>query len=253
VHPRVLLASTLLTALFVGLLTAVPAEATTGSGTPMSPTDDLRRQPPAPLASPVASAGVVPTKIQWTLWSTQVVYGSTSVLEGQVVDDDGAVADAPVDLYVRPPGSDHWSEVASTTSSSTSGVFSFRDHEPSATTDYRVVYEGDLMHSGSDATMRVQVLRRVRDALRQAADGSYRLVGSVAPRYVDRRALLQRRTCSRCDWWVVDRTKTNRRSRWRLELAAPKRRGDWDYRVVVPADRRFTTSYGDHIWRLTRS
>lgn len=212
--------------------------------------------PAPPRAAALDFAGVpglTGTEIHWTRWSRWVVYGGASTLEGQVVTDDGALREAEVELYARRRGADRWRSVGTAVASPETAVFSFRDHEPSATTDYRVVFAGDLVYAASEATRRVPVRRRVRDRMRRVDPTHYSLRGSVAPRYRDRRVRLQRRTCRRCAWSTVATRDTDGRSRWRFRVDAPDRRHrTWYYRAVVPRDAHFARSYSDRVWSIRR-
>ncbi len=218
----------------------------------------VQSRPPLPVST--LDVGPVPgaeeTRIHWTRWSRRLVYGATSVLEGQVVvgegEQAGSLPDAEVDLYARRAGTSGWRLVGTAVSSSDDAVFAFSDHRPSANTAYRVVYEGDLFYARSQATRRVDVARRVPDTLRRIGSSRFALRGSVAPTYRDRRVVLQRRTCARCSWSAVAAVRTSPRSRWGLGLPVPPRPGTWYYRVLVPGDRLFVRGYGDHVWELTR-
>jgi hypothetical protein len=66
-------------------------------------------------ALPPGSLELQDTRIHWTRWPTSVTYGDLATLQGQVVVDDGALADATVDLLVRPPDSQRWQRIATTT------------------------------------------------------------------------------------------------------------------------------------------
>lgn len=232
-----------------------PAQASTSRGAPVSPTGRVVSQTPAPLTSidPVPGTSLVGTDVSTTRWTSRLVFGRPALLEGQVLVDDGALPDAPVTLYARPVGGDRWTRAGSTLTSSDTGLFEFDTVVPTGITDYRVVYDGGLVYSSSGQTTRVQVARRVRDALVRLTSGDFRLRGSLAAPVRDKRVYLQRRTCSTCSWSAVSRTSTDPRSRWSFDLVGPTRRGTWFFRAVVPADSRFVTSYGDHVWSLTRS
>lgn len=237
------------------LLTGVsPAVASATPLVPVSPGARVLTQPP--IDAVPADFGVVPglvdTQIHWTRWNRYVVYGGRTVLEGQVVTDDGALPGAAVDLYARRAGSGRWHPVGTTTSSSDTAVFRFDEHEPSRTTDYRVVFEGDVMYARTEDTKGVPVRRRVPDRMRRVDATHYTFRGSVEPRYRERRVRLQRKTCRRCAWDTLATRRTTRRSRWRFRVSAPDKRGTWYYRAVVPRDRHFARSYSEHVWAVRR-
>jgi hypothetical protein len=114
-------------------------------------------------ALPPGSLELQDTRIHWTRWPTSVTYGDLATLQGQVVVDDGALADATVDLLARPPGSQRWQRIATTTTDQDTGVFTFGCLQPNKTTEYRAVYHGTIYYAGSQATRHVPVARRVPD------------------------------------------------------------------------------------------
>lgn len=206
----------------------------------------------APVTSLVGSANPVATdtRIRLTRWSTKVRYGDFAVMHGQVVSDDGAIPDATVDLYTRQAGASEWVAAGSAQADQETGVFAFGCLLPEMNTDYRVVYEGSLTHAASQLEHTVRVLRRVPDTLSQVAADRFRLRGSVQPGYADRRVLLQQKDCRRCRWDTVRRKETTSRSRWRFTIDADWSGRRW-FRAVVPADRSYARSPGDHVWRIT--
>ncbi|HEX6247190.1 MAG TPA: hypothetical protein VFZ64_04915 [Nocardioidaceae bacterium] len=209
----------------------------------------------APLTDAVAAEqapGPVAEKtwIHWTRWSTRVVHGDPAVLEGQVVTEDGALARATVDLLERRAGTSGWSEVASATADPETGVFSFDCLRPTVTTEYQVVYGGTLLHGPSRAARTVGVARRVPDTMRKVAADRFVLAGSVQPRYVGQPVVLQRKSCADCRWRAVRTRETTNRSRWRFAIDSSSfTRRQW-FRAVVPADKGYVRSYGDHVWRI---
>lgn len=200
----------------------------------------------ASSGSPVAAD----TRIRWTRWSTRVFYGQSAVLYGQVVTDEGAIADARVELYAREAGASEWVALASAQADPDTGVFAFDCLQPTVNTAYRVVYEGSLTYQASQAQRTVRVLRRVPDSLAQVAAERFRLRGSVQPRYAERRVLLQQKNCRQCRWRTVQRKQTNTRSRWWFTIDTGYSGRRW-FRAVVPADQLYARSYGYHIWRIT--
>ncbi|HSE71423.1 MAG TPA: hypothetical protein VLA97_11750 [Nocardioidaceae bacterium] len=204
------------------------------------------------LPAPPELDGLVETRIHWTRWSSQVVYGQAATLAGQVVTDDGAVSESQVELYSRHDDGEPWKHVGSASSDPDTGVFSFECLPAPETTSFKVVYEGTLVYSSSQAGRTVPVARRVKDATAPRAAGGYWFSGSVEPRYAGRPVHLQRKTCGGCAWKVVDRRDTTSESRWRFVLTAPgSTTATWYYRASVPGDDRFATGYSDHTWRIT--
>lgn len=106
------------------------AETTRGEREPVTSTTE---------ATAESSVAVIGTYIHWTRRTNWLRYGNTTVLEGQVVAEADAVLatyteplqDAPVELFARPAGTDHWSRVATGRTDSDT-VFYFDDHNPTA-------------------------------------------------------------------------------------------------------------------------
>jgi hypothetical protein len=211
--------------------------------------------PPRGQAAPLtvvraAAPGMVETRIHWTHWSTRLVYGLDAVLAGQVVTEDGALAEVTVDLYARSAGQTEWSHLTTRSSDPETGVFTFTCLDVPRSTDYRVVYDGTVLFAGSSATKRVSVARLVESTMRHRADGRFVFAGSVAPRYAERRVVLQRKGCDSCGWERVQATATDTRSAWRFVVTAPKR-GARYFRAVVPQDAAFVTGRS-RVWRVSR-
>lgn len=233
----------LVAALFAAvLLPAQPALAATNTGT-------------TPAAeSPVA---VIDTWIHWTRRTTWLTYGGTSVLEGQVVAEVDALGyteplqDAAVALFARPAGSSEWTRVATGVTDSDT-VFRFNDHQPSRNTDYRVVYQGDLLYKESSATTRVNVRRVITSTVTRNDDGTLTMRGTVVPKVAGKTVRLQRKTCVSCSWSTLRSTTTTPRSTWAFRVTAPTSRDHtWFYRAVTPQDRDFLTSFSG-TWKIRR-
>lgn len=234
---------------FLALVTAVPQASASACAPPPSRQGPLASVTALPSsASPVAAD----TRIGWTRWSSRVLYGQSAVLHGQVVTEDGAIADADVELYAREASASEWISLGSAYTDPDTGVFAFDCLQPTMTTAYRVVYEGSPTYQATQAERTVRVLRRVPDALAQVAAERFRLSGSVQPRYAERRVLLQHKDCRQCRWRTVQRKQTNSRSRWGFTIDASGHSGSRWFRAVVPADQFYTRSYGYHVWRITR-
>ncbi|HSE10145.1 MAG TPA: hypothetical protein VLB29_15910 [Nocardioidaceae bacterium] len=193
---------------------------------------------------------MVETRIHWTRWTTRLVYGGDAVLAGQVVTEDGALADATVDLFARPARTDAWKHVSTRSSDPETGVFTFTCLDAPRTTEFRVVFNGTVLFAGSEATKRVAVARRVESTMRNRADGRFVFAGSVAPRYVERPVVLQRKDCDKCGWERVRAARTNNRSRWSFVVSAPTR-GARHFRAIVPRDASFVTG-SSRAWRVSR-
>jgi hypothetical protein len=239
--------------MLAGLLVVGPLESGSVAGTCSSPAGGSTTSSLTALVSEATGvpSGVYATSIRWVRWHSRVRYGDTAVLEGQVVTQDGAVPDAAVDLFAQEAGSDEWVPVGSATSDSDTGVFSFGCLRPAMTTDYRAVYQGTVLYSGSQGERKVEVARRVPDSMTQVASDRFRFQGSVQPRYTARPVLLQRKSCSTCRWTTVGRTSTNSRSGWRFLVDVSGFTGRRWFRAVVPGDQHFVTGYSDRTWRLT--
>lgn len=202
---------------------------------------------PEPLL-PVAATSPVgqETWVRWTRASREVRYGSTAVLQGQVVTDDGALGGVDVRLLAQPAGESGWTRVATAKSDPETGVFGFGCLEPRRTTTYRAVFDGDLLYAASESSHRVGVARLVPDAMRRKGESRFVYTGSVSPRYRGR-VLLQRLTADG-SWRRIAVDRAGSRSRWRFVLDGRPGR----YRALVPADDRFIASPSDHVWRITR-
>lgn len=197
------------------------------------------------------SVGLNETQIRWVRWNTRVEYGDSATLAGQVVTQDGAIANATVDLLARAAGTHDWTAVGAASTDPDTGVFSFTCLEPASTTEYRAVYHGSVLYSGSEGVRTVEVARRVPDSMTQVASTRFRFEGSVAPRYAGRRVLLQRKGCSGCSWVTVSRTNTDTRSGWRFSIDVSGFTGDRWYRAVIPGDVSYVRSYSARTWRLS--
>lgn len=203
----------------------------------------------APPPEPVAAASVpvlaTPTEIRWTRVTRTLTYGADAVIEGQVVTEDGALSGARVDLWSRPGGAGSWSRIAAATSDDESGVYSFGCVVPERTTAYRVEYAGDALHAASTATRTVEVARAVTDELDRTGPATFRLVGSVSPRYAGPVLLQHRAGDGR--WTVVGR---DRGARFDFAIDATRLSGAHEYRAVVPADGDYVRGTGTR-WRIT--
>lgn len=62
--------------------------------------------------------------------------------------------------------------------------------------------------------------------------------------YARRNVELQKRTCKSCIWRVVKRDRTDRNTRYRFRVGAP-REGRWYYRVAVPETKKYRKSFSD--------
>jgi hypothetical protein len=244
------------TAVTTGVLTGVPAAAgalagSAGDTTTACAAGGFSRDPVAPsVPATDPSLALEQTRIHWTRWHSRVVYGGLATLAGQVVSEDGAVPGARVDLFARPVGGS-WRQVATATADGDTGVFTFDCLRPAQSTDYRVVYAGNLYYAGSEATRRMAVARRVPDDLSRLTSTRFALTGSVQPRYAGRPVLLQRRNCEDCRWRTVARRDSTSRSRWRFVLDASGLPGTRWFRALVPSDHAFVSSPGAHVWYLT--
>lgn len=198
-----------------------------------------------------ASPGLADSSIRWTRWTSLVTYGDHAGLAGQVVAEGGAVSSAAVDLYEREAGASGWELVAATRSDPDTGVFEFGCLAPDPTTDYRVVYDGDLYHRESSAERRIRVARSVPDRMRQVSGHLFRYAGKVGPHQRGTRVLLQTRTCRRCSWRSIDRDVTNRRSAWSFRVDAERFTGRRWFRATVPASGGYVRSHSERVWSIT--
>lgn len=236
-------------AVVISTLVAATAEATTIYAEPVSPTAAVVLAAPLPVAEPL---GVFSTQVRWTRRSAQVTYGVRSVLEGQVVTGDGALPGVDVRLLARPVGASGWTRVGIRRTSADSGIFRFDTHLPTRTTDYRAVFGGASLYRASEASARVVVVRKISSTMSRAADGTFTMAGTVAPRYSGRTIRLQRKTCTSCAWSTVSTATTSGTSGWRFRVTGPSSRGTWSYRAVTPADTSYPLSTS-MTWLVTRS
>jgi hypothetical protein len=229
------------------LVGSSPVPATAGACVAPPPA----QRPVAGLASAApGTQGIESTSIRWVRWHKRVVHGDRATLEGQVVTDNGAVANVTVDLFVREAGAEGWRHTQSATSDPETGVFSFACLEPTVTTEYRAVYSGNLYFGSSQGSRKVGVARRVPDAMKQVAAHRFRLSGSVEPSYRQRPVVLQRKECPTCRWRTVARKDSTDRSRWSFTISSATFSGKRWFRAVVPADDQYVRSFGARVWRL---
>lgn len=228
------------------LVVAPSTPATARTCAPPPPTS-LGEVTPVAVGLPLVSQE---TTIRWTRATVRLTYGDDAILEGQVVTDEGALADAPVDLYARLAGQDEWSLVASTSSDPETGVFAFGCLLPGRTTTYRASYAGSPTYGASEGVRRVEVSRRMPDSMRQVSPSRFVYSGSVAPRYSGT-VTLQRRDCASCAWRKVATDRTDTGSAWRFTVDVARLSGRYDYRATIPADAHFARSRSEGVWRIT--
>jgi hypothetical protein len=234
--------------MLTSMLLTGPAQSPATAGACVPP--PATQRPAAGLAGTVPGThGIEATSIRWVRWHKRVVYGDTATLDGQVVTDDGAIANATVDLHVREPGAEDWRHTQSATTDPETGVFSFDCLQPTVTTEYRAVYSGNLYFAGSQGNRKVGVARRVPDTMKQVADQRFRLSGSVEPSYRQRPVLLQRKECPMCRWRTVVRKDSTDRSRWSFTISSSSFSGKRWFRAVVPTDEQYVRS-DSRVWRL---
>jgi hypothetical protein len=236
--------------MLTSVLLTGPAQSSANAGTCVPP--PAAQRPAAALASTVPGTnGIESTSIRWVRWHKRVTYGDTATLDGQVVTEDGAIADATVDLFVRESGEEDWRHTQTATTDPETGVFSFACLEPVVTTEYRAVYHGNLYFGSSQGTRKVGVARRVPDAMKQVSTERFRFSGSVEPRYQQQPVLLQRKACPTCRWRTVTRKSTTDRSRWSFAIDTSTFSGRRWFRAVVPADEQHVRSVSARAWRLS--
>lgn len=230
-----------------------PANAGSVAAACMTDPHDGASRTPVPVNAVIAEAtpGLEETRIHWTRWHRRVVYGDTATLAGQVVTDDGAVADASVELFARRIGHRTWKSLGSTTSDPNSGVFEFLCLRPNPTTDYRVVYQGTVYYADSASQRRIRVARAVPDRMRKVAPNRFRYTGGVRPRYVRDSVRLQAKDCRQCRWRSIDRDTTNRHSQWAFRISTNSFTGRRWFRAVVPASGGYVRGRSTHVWRIS--
>lgn len=230
------------------LVAAPPVSASTAACTPDPPTSTT--DPMAPVTD--LPLGQQETRIHWTRFHRQIVVGTASTLEGQVVTEGGAVGGAEVDLYSRTAASQAWTKVATSISDSDTGVFSFDCLEPRRTTVYRVVHQATALYGRSSGDRSVEVARRLPDSLEQVRANRFVLGGTVLPRDADLTVVLEGRACRACGWRTLSRTTTDQRASWRFLIDTSRLDGRRWYRAVAPENERNSRGYGDHVWQITR-
>ncbi len=234
------------------VLVSAPAQADTAFYAPVSPTGSaLLTTRPVPLVgSGEVSVGVVQSDVRWTRRTSWLVFGHRALLEGQVVTMDGALPDAPVQLFAKPYGRS-WRPIATTRTSTESGVFQFT-HKPWRKTRYRVEYAGEWAYTASEAEATVNVRREITSDLKRNADSTFTMRGALAPKSPGKTVRLQRKTCQSCSWSVIKSTSASRDSTFRFRFSGPSRRGTWYFRAITPRDPAYLKSFGD-VWALRRS
>ncbi|MPZ00368.1 MAG: hypothetical protein GEU97_20780 [Actinophytocola sp.] len=246
---------TALVALLTGVsavLMSAPVQAETTLYAPVSPTGSaLLTTRPVPLVgSGEVSVGAVGTEVYFTRRTSWLVFGHRALLEGQVATVDGALPDAPVRLLAQPHGRS-WRPIATTRTSTDSGVFRFR-HKPWRTTRYRVEYAGEWAYTASETEAVVKVRRKITSDLKRNADGTFAMRGHLAPKSPGKTVRLQRKTCRSCSWSVIKSTSASRDSTFRFRFSGPSRQGTWFFRAITPRDPAYLKSFGD-VWALRRS
>lgn len=208
---------------------------------------------PTLAAAPASAAETATTAIAMQLDKKTVRYADTFTIEGQITATlssgyKGYVENAPLALQRRFPGRG-WATVGRTTSTSYDGTFRFASVKAVQNASYRMVYAGETRtYDGTEVVLQpstspergIRVARNF-DLGSVKRNGGIIFNGRVAPSYKGKIVQVVRRKCDRCRWVAYSKVRTNKRSRFSLWVAVP-RRGSWDYRVRTAASKAFIAS-----------
>lgn len=64
--------------------------------------------------------------------------------------------------------------------------------------------------------------------------------------HAEKKVLIQKKKCGKCKWKIVDKTKTNDRSKFRAKIYAPVK-GKWFWRAKVNGYGGYAPSYSEKI------
>ncbi len=211
---------------------------------------ELTRQytitPPPPVTStpptgttqgvtpPTPGAAAAPTELLvGRAFVGPVTAGETTAINGVLAANGLAVGNVPVVLEARDVvpagrllGGPGWVDVATTTTA-TDGSFTFKGVAPSATTDYRVVFNGSATHAAMVSMTKRMRVRAVVDLAKPDKKVQRRekvtFRGVVAPAKAGSTVLVKLDGPGRADK-RVDAT-VNRRGVWKVTTRAPGRIG----------------------------
>jgi hypothetical protein len=168
--------------------------------------------------------------------------GGTTTLQGVLAPNGQALADAPVVLQARAvqtggrvaaPG---WVDVA-TARTAADGSYAFRV-EPSASTEYRVVFNGDATHPAAVsavATVKVKAVVKLSRPDRTVERGhKMTLRGKFGPAMQGAKVIVKLDgPGNRTD---KVRATVNRNGAWKVTLRAPHKMGKWSAKAVWRGD-----------------
>lgn len=191
-----------------------------------------------------AKAEPYPTRIAFMQFDRSRVYGTDTVVRGQVLTDAGGGGSlvVTVSLERRFQGSTTWVKVGEATTTNPSFprfTFTLRTV---ANAFYRVRYAGgtvlgaDFAPSVNDT--KVTAIRKITTNVRSRQLVVY---GKVTPSYTGKRMVVERATCAGCKFKPLRTIKVTADSRYRTTLTAPAR-GKWWWRLSTRADRKFVVS-----------
>lgn len=172
-------------------------------------------------------------------------YAQTMDIRGQVAahwhKKHGALADAPVRLYRRVVGGDHWSyEATVRTGTGTTPEFVF-PVKIQQNADYKIAYGGDTHFAPTSRVTWVEVYRSFHASIKDGP-GHATLHGAVTPFYTHKTLLLQRQTCPKCQFSTVKTVTSGLDGAYSFVLGAPKS-GSWLWRVALPGTTAYLPSY----------
>lgn len=189
-------------------------------------------------AKGVAKAGT-PTRISFMQFDHSRVYGSDTVIRGQVLISGGSVRATGIKLQRRYQGSTRWATIGTTdTTVPAYPRFTFTVRT-NANAFYRVNYAGEsglLLPSSADT--KVVAFRKVTTYVKSRQLVAY---GKVTPSYTGKRMTVQRKTCATCTYKAVRTIKVKAGSKYKTTLTAPAN-GRWWWRLVTRADKKFVAS-----------
>jgi len=209
------------------------------------------------LIAPPAQAAELPTKVKMSVSHPKAHVGTKVSISGNVIakDVDGEWKTIPTDaggvtLQAKTKGSKKWKSLETDTSGSS---FYFSSLKLKKTTTYRVVYDGG---AGAGHTFPAATGKKKSKAYRDLNDKLQRpgnrimLVGKIA-KYKKKKVVVQQRTKPKGKWRVYRTVKTNKKGRFSVRLAVP-RRGNLYYRAFTPASGGIEKSMSNYSYRTYR-
>lgn len=200
-----------------------------------------------------ATEAATPTSVELTRVLSPITYGQSTVIEGKVQTDGGALPGVNVQLYSRSSTSKPWTYVSSATTGAEDGLFRFR-RQPPQNYYYSVNFRGTDEYDSSSAQAKVEVRRKLTPSeMNGTQSAKFAFTGPAKPTSKSRYKTVKLRVkkCDSCSWQTIASTTTNGYSIWRFLVAGPTSNGKtYTYRAYIPATSDFAIGYSEQ-WRIT--